>query len=164
MSLHLTPNYTKGWTRNPLGIIIHWTDGNFANSVSWLCSPESKASAHFVIAPDGTRAQLVNTKDRAWHAGVSETKFGKYCNNYTFGIELVGPPSAIGLKGWDQRQIDSCVKICLYLKQKYPSIIFITDHSTIAPGRKIDVKKNEQPQDLFPWQALIEAVGLPDIV
>jgi N-acetyl-anhydromuramyl-L-alanine amidase AmpD len=161
--LRLSPNYSPGWKRDPLGIIIHWTGGKYAGSVEWLCSEQSQASAHWVVNFDGSRTQLVSTLNRAWHAGKSETKHGKNCNDYTFGIELVGPPSLVGLPGWDWRQLNEAVKLCQFLKQKYPTIEFITDHSTISPGRKNDVKKGTGI-DLFPWDEFVQKTGLNDLI
>ena len=159
-----SPNFSPGWKREPIGVIIHWTAGKYLSSVEWMLNKQARASAHWVVNFDGDRKQLVKTLDRAWHAGVSETKYGPNCNDYTFGIELVGPPSMVGLTGWDMRQLDMAAAICRMLKQRYASICFITDHSTVAPGRKIDVKKHQKPQDKFPWEQFVKMTGIPEYV
>jgi len=68
------------------GITIHhWgdpaTNPTAEGVVNWLCNPASQVSAHFVITGTGRRVwQLVNDKDRAWHAMAG--------NNSTLGLEL----------------------------------------------------------------------------
>jgi len=158
---HPSPNFTPGWDRPPLGIIIHWTAGKFTPSVEWLCNKEAQASAHWIVDYTGRSMQLVSAQNRAWHAGKSSTKYGEGCNNYTFGIELVGPPSRLKLAGWDMRQLEEAAKICHILKSRFDSICFITDHSTISPRRKIDVKGGEG-LDLFPWDQFVKMTGIAD--
>jgi len=77
-------------------VIYHYTASvGTAGTISWLCDSTSKASAHFVIARDGTRYQLVPLTERAWHAGgVSSFMFNNQnVNGRTIGIEImnVGP-------------------------------------------------------------------------
>jgi len=64
-------------------IILHNTAGGFEGSVSWLCNPQAKASAHLVIPRSGGEiAALVNERDAAWHAGSSKW------NHCSIGIEI----------------------------------------------------------------------------
>lgn len=64
-------------------IILHNTAGGFLGSVSWLCNPQAKASAHLVIPRSGGEiAALVNEKDAAWHAGSHQW------NHRSIGIEI----------------------------------------------------------------------------
>jgi len=75
------------------GTVIHYTAGGVASgSISWLCNETANASAHFVIARDGTITQLVEILKKAWHAGTSEWIYnGEETSNvsrYTIGIEL----------------------------------------------------------------------------
>ena len=52
-----TPN--KGGDLAPRYLVFHYTAGKSAtSSINWLTSPESKASAHLVLARDGTITQL----------------------------------------------------------------------------------------------------------
>ena len=54
------------------GIVFHHTGpGNFNGIVSWLCNPEAKVSAHYVLGTKAELTQLVNTKRNAWHVGKS---------------------------------------------------------------------------------------------
>jgi hypothetical protein len=64
-------------------IILHNTAGSFWGSVSWLCNPASRASAHLVIPRDGGKfAALVSEKEAAWHAG------SRKWNHCSIGIEI----------------------------------------------------------------------------
>src|SRR3979409_572271 len=51
-------------------IVIHATDGgSLVGNVWWLSGGHSHASAHYVVARDGSIVQLVHLSDIAWHAG-----------------------------------------------------------------------------------------------
>jgi N-acetylmuramoyl-L-alanine amidase len=63
--------------------VIHYTAaGSAKGSVSWLCNPVSKVSAHYVISRQGGIYQLVDLARAAWHAG------DLHLNKTTIGIEL----------------------------------------------------------------------------
>jgi N-acetyl-anhydromuramyl-L-alanine amidase AmpD len=52
-------------------IVVHFTaSGSCEGVVSWFKNPQSKVSAHYVIARDGKIVQLVKDGDTAWHAGL----------------------------------------------------------------------------------------------
>jgi N-acetyl-anhydromuramyl-L-alanine amidase AmpD len=64
-------------------IVIHTAEGGYAGTVSWLCNPNSSASAHYVVNEDGSEVtQLVRLGDRAW----TQSAF----NPEAIGIELAG--------------------------------------------------------------------------
>jgi AmpD protein len=153
-------SYWSEWKRDPILIVIHWTAGNFKSAIETF--KQGKASAHFVVDKNGDSVQMVQLNDRAWHAGISSSKFGVNVNNYSFGIELVGPPSLIAERKWHTEQLFEAANICKYIASKYPTVKFITDHSTISPGRKIDVKGGTGI-DLFPWTEFVQMTGLEDL-
>jgi N-acetylmuramoyl-L-alanine amidase len=67
-----------------------WPDGK--GSVSWLCNPEAKASAHLVINDKGLTTQLVPFNVKAWHAGSATSSYrGQSPNSISIGIELANP-------------------------------------------------------------------------
>lgn len=80
-------------TSSVLAIVLHHTGpGTFKGIVNWLKDPVAKASAHYVVGRDGELTQLVNTSQKAWHAGGSAWTIGglyrKDINNCTVGIEI----------------------------------------------------------------------------
>lgn len=157
-------NYFAGWRREPVLIIIHWIAGSFKSAIDTFEVGTRQASAHFVVSKTGESVQMVQLKDRAWHAGVSETRFGSGANNYSFGIELEGPPSFVAEKEWPIIQLHEAANICKYIASQFPSVRFITDHSTVSPGRKIDVKGSTGNSiDVFPWSDFVKMTGLQDL-
>ncbi len=73
-----------------MGIVLHSTRGSapdlireFTATLRWFADPRSQASAHVVIAHDGTLAEVVDPDLVAWHAG--------WLNAEWLGVELVQP-------------------------------------------------------------------------
>jgi Negative regulator of beta-lactamase expression len=82
-------NPNQGGVIQPLYLIIHYTAGADAqSSIAWLTNPVSQASAHLVIARDGSITQLVPFNKRAWHAGKSKWAGLSGLNGHSIGIEL----------------------------------------------------------------------------
>ena len=74
-------------------IVLHHTGpGAFNSIVDWLCNPDAKASAHYVVGLNGELTQTVNTTRSAWHAGTSkfliDGQIRDNLNNCTIGIEI----------------------------------------------------------------------------
>lgn len=85
-----SPN--RGGALKPSLLVMHYTAGqSAAGAISWLCSPDAKASAHLVIDQAGVITQLVPFNVVAWHAGQSAWKAKKFCNAFSIGIEMVNP-------------------------------------------------------------------------
>src|SRR4029077_8390786 len=113
-------SYTKA-SRTPQAhtidtIVIHATDGgSMLGNVGWLSGGHSHASAHYVVARDGSIVQLVHLSDIAWHAGNSRV------NRHSIGIEHVGETydpagftndeyrSSARLVAWLARRLDTPV-------------------------------------------------------
>ena len=94
-----------------------------------------RVSAHLVIGRQGEVYQLVPFDKRAWHAGESEFEGRSRCNDFSIGIELIGPEEG----PFTDRQYQSLAKVCSELYLNYaiePG--HIVGHRQIAPGRKID--------------------------
>lgn len=83
-----SPNVGGTLTR-PRWLVMHYTAGRSAKeSIDWLRNPQAKASAHLVIARDGSITQLVPFNVAAWHAGKSAWKGVPGLNQHSIGIEL----------------------------------------------------------------------------
>jgi hypothetical protein len=108
-TVHETPNQgDRGATINAL--ILHNTAGGFSGSVSWLCNPKSKVSAHLVVGRQGQVAQIVPFSKRAWHAGS-----GRW-NGCSIGIEIEATDKARGLTAAQELKL---VEWCRFLMKKY---------------------------------------------
>lgn len=61
-------------------VVIHYTEGSYAGSISWFQNCASSVSAHYVIrSSDGQVTQMVRERDKAWHA--------RSANAYSIGVE-----------------------------------------------------------------------------
>jgi len=129
-------------------IVVHSTGGTLPGALSWLCNPESRVSAHYVIARDGTiyklrvSAHYVIARDgtiyklvpltmSAWHAG--------YCpgfpnaNRRSVGIEMEQVPNTAPTP----QQYDALKWLVAQIRTQFPTIARIVGHKEINP-RKID--------------------------
>ena len=121
---------------NPLSVLSFFqgrlncdTDPYFADL------KDVRVSSHLVIGREGELYQPVAFDQRAWHAGVSAYMGRKACNDFSIGIELVGPEEG----PFTEAQLESLAGVCQTLCQAYsiPSDA-IVGHRDIAPGRKVD--------------------------
>ena len=126
----------------PKGVVLHNTGNYSEKSIkAHFTNPKSKASAHVVIWKNGSRTVFAHNTQRAWHAGVSEFKGRKYCNNFMLGVEFHGDTNKEPLTF---KQIESFIEWFISRKERYNIVKnMITDHRTIAPGRKVDLNPIE---------------------
>ena len=132
-------------------IIIHYTAlKNYKEAITYLMNPFNKVSSHFLISQTGEIYNLVNIKNRAWHAGISYWNGCKDLNSLSIGIEL-DYSNNISNNKYSKKMINSLIKLIKSLIKKYnidPSNVL--GHSDIAPFRKSDPGRN------FPWKKLYE--------
>lgn len=104
-----TPN--KSGVIKPQVLVMHDTAGRIedggASSVSWLCNPKARASAHIVMGRDGEIVQLAPFNIATWHAGASSYRGRSNVNAFSIGIEIVNPGAMTERGGkakpwWDQ--------------------------------------------------------------
>ena len=141
-----SPNFDE---RRPNFVIIHQTSGNTAaDALATLTSQQRKVSAHYLIGRDGQLYQLVDERQRAWHAGVSYWGGSTDLNSASIGIEL----DNTGEEPFTEAQIARLLDLLAELKARYriPVANFIA-HGDVAPGRKVD------PSAQFPWARLAAA-------
>ena len=140
-----SPNFTpKNPGRSISCIVLHATATSGKNSaLEWLCNPQSKVSAHYLIDRLGMIYQLVIDQNIAWHAGQSEWKGKPNVNTFSIGIELVNSNDGIML--YPEEQIKACVGLCHSAIEEYKiNLNDIVGHCDIAPIRKNDPLN-------FPW-------------
>jgi N-acetyl-anhydromuramyl-L-alanine amidase AmpD len=93
-------------------IVIHATDGgSMVGNVWWLSGGHSHASAHYVVARDGSIVQLVHLSDIAWHAGNSKV------NRHSIGIEHVG--ETYDPAGFTVDEYRSSARLVAWLVRRY---------------------------------------------
>lgn len=152
---HPSPNFNQ----RIFNLVLHYTALDFETSLKVLTDPKREVSAHYLIPEtdiDGQRKifQLVQDKERAWHAGVSNWKNRSGLNDTSIGIEIVnlGYTDKDGKRTWypfTDYQIESVIEISKIIIERYQiQATNIIGHSDIAPGRKLD------PGPLFPWKKL----------
>ncbi|HEU4620761.1 MAG TPA: 1,6-anhydro-N-acetylmuramyl-L-alanine amidase AmpD [Burkholderiaceae bacterium] len=103
-----------------------------------------RVSAHFFIRRDGEVIQFVEADRRAWHAGASQWRGRQRCNDFSVGIELEGTDEL----AYADAQYVSLAALIRALRRAYPTIVGVTGHEHIAPGRKTD------PGPSFDWTRL----------
>ncbi len=82
-----TPN--MGGIMRPEYMVMHYTAGGSAEgAIAWLRDARAQASAHVVIARDGSVTQMVPFNRIAWHAGRSNWAGRSGLNAFSIGIEL----------------------------------------------------------------------------
>ncbi|MFF3731032.1 N-acetylmuramoyl-L-alanine amidase [Streptomyces sp. NPDC002476] len=153
----------------PQGIVVHYTAGSYDGAVSWFQDPVSRVSAHFVVARDGRRVQMVPLPDpdtagprdgnyQAWHC--------KAGNGVYFGIEHeYGYPGATGPADWTEEMLDSSAELSAYLCNVYDIPIEVP----LAPGTRgwfkglgghynVPGNNHTDPGPYFPWDHYINRV------
>lgn len=143
---HPSPNFKKYNKKVNEIIVLHHTAGaSLHGDLAWMCNPESKVSAHYLLGRDGSIIQLVNDNDVAWHAGKSYYEGKDNVNLFSIGIELQGNTCLHKLTKF---QYDSLVWLVKQLMVKYNIPAGkVVDHRFIAPGRKLDL----DPKN-FDWE------------
>ncbi|MCB6183525.1 1,6-anhydro-N-acetylmuramyl-L-alanine amidase AmpD [Leeia sp. TBRC 13508] len=108
-----------------------------------------RVSAHFFIRRTGELVQFVPITQRAWHAGISRWGEKERCNDFSIGIELEGSDFEV----FTDTQYQTLSQLAIALKAALPTLLEVTGHSHIAPGRKTD------PGPYFNWASLIGEGG-----
>jgi N-acetyl-anhydromuramoyl-L-alanine amidase len=136
-----TPNVSKGRRIKPQAIVLHHTSGSYAGSVAWCMDPASKVSYHCIVAKDGRRTVLADPDERTWHAGKSEWHGRKDLNSWSIGASFEGDTNSESLT------LDAMASMAEYLvpimRQYSLTLADVTDHRTVAPGRKDDLAWRE---------------------
>jgi N-acetylmuramoyl-L-alanine amidase len=131
-------------------LVLHYTGmPDAASAISWLANPQSKVSAHYVIAEDGQIVRMVDEAKRAWHAGRSWWRGIKDINSASIGIEIVNPGHEWGYRPFPDAQMEALIPLVHEIMKRHAITRGnVVGHSDIAPARKQD------PGELFPWSRL----------
>jgi N-acetylmuramoyl-L-alanine amidase len=165
-------------------LVMHFTAIDYGKSVEALVD-EGFVSSHYLVPESNDPSypyddleilQLVDEKERAWHAGRSYWQGRTALNDSSIGIEIVNIPTCYdditaleeaGMAGrtehgpnrlcifpdFDPKQIDLVIQLSQEILARNPDIspTAVVGHSDIAPSRKND------PGPRFPWFQLYEA-------
>lgn len=140
-----SPNFDE---RRPNFVILHYTgEDDAGRALEILTDPLRAVSAHYLVARDGTIHQLVDERDRAWHAGESRWGATTDLNSSSIGIEL----DKDGKAPFAQAQVSALLRLLRDVvdRNRIPAEN-ILGHSDVAPRRKID------PGPAFPWRTLAQ--------
>ncbi|WNG49198.1 hypothetical protein F0U60_37590 [Archangium minus] len=90
-----SPNHSaRLGTKVDVVLLHHTGPGTDEGVLSWLCSPRSVSSAHYLVGVHGTIWRLVDEGRAAWHAGKGclpwETEPYNF-NLRSVGVEVVNP-------------------------------------------------------------------------
>jgi len=136
-----TPNFSKGKVIIPKAVVLHHTAGAYAGSVAWCLNPASNVSYHCIIKRDGERTVLASDNQRTWHAGVSNWKGRKDLNSWSLGVAFEGDTNKEPLS---KEMIESAIEYLVPRMNRLSlTIKDVTDHRTVSPGRKNDLKLSE---------------------
>ena len=122
-------------------MVLHHSGGSYAGGVSWIRNPKSRVSYHCLVAQDGRRTVFAEPTQRTWHAGKSEWRGRKDLNSWSIGASFAGDTNKEPLT---DAAMESMVEYLLPLIKKYGlTLNNVTDHRTVSPGRKDDLKGSE---------------------
>lgn len=143
-----SPNHNA---RQAQWIVLHHTQmDSFDAALATLKSANDhgRVSAHYLIGDDGRIAQLVDERERAWHAGVGQWRGMTDLNDVSIGIELDND----GVEPFSDAQITALLRLLddLCARLDIPRTAVIA-HADLAPTRKAD------PSAQFPWARLAKA-------
>lgn len=155
-----SPNYNdrpSGETGRVQMVVVHSCEGAYAGCWSWLASPQSGVSAHYVVREDGGEiTQLVPESKRAWHiaARYDCTLNGSHAcgtlndvqsNHFTVGVEHAGFASQTS---WPAAQVDASARLVCDVTKRHaiPRDRFhVVSHAQLQPYNRTDPGPN------WPW-------------
>jgi N-acetylmuramoyl-L-alanine amidase len=153
-----SPNFDSRNSITPSIIVMHYTGmKNGPMAIDRLCDPSAKVSSHYVVEQNGRIFQLVDEKERAWHAGMSAWRGISNLNSHSIGIEIVNSGHEFGYHPFPHVQMQSVLILTQDIITRHTIMPRnVVGHSDIAPTRKMD------PGELFDWEWLaLHGVGQP---
>jgi N-acetyl-anhydromuramyl-L-alanine amidase AmpD len=139
-------------------IVIHDTEVDFDSTLQIFENPLSYVSAHYVVrSSDGQIAQMVATKNVAWHAG------NWYVNGHSIGIEHEG--FAISGAAWySENMYRASAKLVRYLARKYDIPLdraHIIGHDDIPHPTELQQIMHWDPGPFWDWSHYMDLLGQP---
>jgi hypothetical protein len=126
---------TRSRVRPPSTVVLHATAGSsLSGAVSWLRL--RGLSYHYIVDKDGSVHKCAPVSRVAFHAGRSIGPEGPDVNRYSVGVSLVNMNN--GLDPYPEPQFLSAVRLVAQLFRAEPSLVWLTTHAWVSPGRKTD--------------------------
>lgn len=123
-----TCNFSNGRNHSIDTYVNHWIGtGTAAGAVSWFKNCSADASAHFIVANNGTIYQSVAVANTAWHCGASGYP---YNNGRSIGVEHEATVSNPGL--WNSTaMLQASAQMSCYFCSQYS---IATNQNNTSPG------------------------------
>ena len=123
-----TCNFTTGRNHSIDTYVNHWIGtGTAAGAVSWFKNCDADASAHFIVANNGTIYQSVAVANSAWHCGASGYP---YNNGRSIGVEHEATVANPGL--WNSTaMLQTSAQMSCYFCSQYG---IATNQNHTSPG------------------------------
>jgi len=147
---HPSPNFgPRREGQRPSLVVLHYTAMQSASAaLERLCDPVAEVSAHYLIGGDGTLWQMVDERDRAWHAGAGSWQGLGDVNSRSIGIELDNR----GDHPFSEPQMAALDRLMRGVMARWDiAPVGVIGHSDMAPTRKCD------PGGRFDWARLARA-------
>ena len=125
----------------PKAVVLHHSGGSYSGGVSWIKSPQSRVSYHVLVAPDGRRTVFAEPTQRTWHAGKSEWRGRGDLNSWSVGASFAGNSYESPLT--DDAMASMAEYLTPIMARYKLGVGDVTDHRTVSPGRKDDLKASE---------------------
>ena len=157
-AIHPSPNFgPRRSAATPNILLLHYTGvASAAGAITWLATPKSEVSCHYVVDEDGLITQMVAEQMRAWHAGIGEWAGESDINSVSIGIEIHNQGHDAGYPDFPELQLLAVEKLCRDIIDRHAiEARNVLAHSDVAPARKRD------PGEKFPWKTLADSgIGL----
>jgi N-acetyl-anhydromuramyl-L-alanine amidase AmpD len=140
-------------------IVIHDVEGSYASAIQVFQDSTYGASAHYVVrSSDGHIAQMVETKNVAWHAG------NWYVNGHAIGIEHEGFAIA-GATWYSENMYQASAALVRYLAARYGIPLdraHIVGHDDVpGPTSSYQSGMHWDPGPFWDWAHYMELLQAP---
>lgn len=152
-----SPHQSPRDGHSPQMIVIHGDAGRTdEGTASWIESPDSGVSYHYLVGREGDIYRFVDESEKAWHAGRSQ--WGSLTVDGSVNPTSVGVAFAndgTGDEMYTEHQYRAGAKLCAEICERYSiPVHLIRGHHEVSPGRKTD------PWDWFDWRRFFALLGM----
>lgn len=147
-----TPTEHTKWVNSCEYIVLHHTatvQGTTQGVLNGLNKRADYASCHYLVSDTGDIYKMGDDSDILWHAGVSEWKGKSNMNDYSIGIEVIGPLMNGGFTDESRKAVKELIQ---YLMDAHNiPIDNLVRHKDISPRRKTDISDTFWSNKFTSW-------------